>query len=43
MEFRRGRGITVANPPEFARKHGYGHREIIQMTGDLSQEPRAAR
>jgi GntR family transcriptional regulator len=48
LEFRRGRGITVAGTPErgavlrevrnlleFARQHGYGHREIIQMINDL--------
>jgi DNA-binding transcriptional regulator YhcF (GntR family) len=44
LEFRRGRGITVAGTPErgavlakvrelieFARRHGYGHAEVIQM------------
>jgi GntR family transcriptional regulator len=48
LEFRRGRGITVAGTPEhgavlaqvrnllaFARQHGYGRSEIIQMIGDL--------
>jgi GntR family transcriptional regulator len=52
LEFRRGRGITVAGTPErgavllevrnlleFARQHGYCHREIIQMINDLSQQP----
>jgi GntR family transcriptional regulator len=51
LEFRRGRGITVAGTPErgavlqqvrnlieFARQHGYGYREIIQMINDLSQQ-----
>jgi GntR family transcriptional regulator len=48
LEFRRGRGITVAGTPqrgavlaqarrlvEFARQHGYGRAELIQMITDL--------
>jgi GntR family transcriptional regulator len=48
LEFRRGRGITVAGTPErgavlakvrelieFARRHGYGHAEVIQMIEGL--------
>lgn len=48
LEFRRGRGITVAGTPqrgavlaqvmnllEFARQHGYGRHEIIQMIASL--------
>jgi GntR family transcriptional regulator len=48
LEFRRGRGITVAGTPErgavltkvrelidFARRHGYGHAEVIQMIESL--------
>ena len=48
LEFRRGRGITVAGTPqrgavlaqvmnllEFARQHGYGRHEIIQMIAGL--------
>jgi GntR family transcriptional regulator len=51
LEFRRGRGITVAGTPEhgavlahvrelieFARQHGYGQPEIIQMINDLPQD-----
>jgi GntR family transcriptional regulator len=51
LEFRRGRGITVAGTPErgavldqvrnlleFARQHGYGRSEIIQMISDLPQD-----
>jgi GntR family transcriptional regulator len=51
LEFRRGRGVTVAGTPErgavltqvrdlieFARQHGYGRREIIQMINDLPQD-----
>jgi GntR family transcriptional regulator len=48
LEFRRGRGITVAGTPqrgavlartrdllEFARRHGYGREEIIQIIESL--------
>ena len=48
LEFRRGRGITVAGTPqrgavlartrdllEFARHHGFGREEIIQMIESL--------
>ncbi len=48
LEFRRGRGITVAGTPDrsaitsrardlvaFARKHGYGRPELIQIINDL--------
>lgn len=48
LEFRRGRGITVAGTPDrsavtararellaFARKHGYGRPELIQIIEDL--------
>ena len=48
LEFRRGRGITVASTPqrgavlartrdllEFARHHGYGREEIIQIIESL--------
>ena len=51
LEFRRGRGITVAGTPErgavlahvrnlleFARQHGYGRSEIIQMINDVPQD-----
>jgi len=51
LEFRRGRGITVAGTPErgavvahvrqlleFARHHGYGHAEVIQMIRELPQD-----
>jgi len=50
LEFRRGRGITVAGTPQrgavlgqvrslvqFARQHGYGRDEVIQMIMDLPQ------
>jgi GntR family transcriptional regulator len=49
LEFRRGRGITVAGTPDrsavtarardlvaFARKHGYGRPELIQIINDLN-------
>jgi GntR family transcriptional regulator len=49
LEFRRGRGITVAAAPErgavtarardlisFARQHGYGRRELIDIIQTLS-------
>ena len=49
LEFRRGRGITVAGTPDrsavtarardliaFARRHGYGRPELVQMIEDLS-------
>jgi GntR family transcriptional regulator len=52
LEFRRGRGITVAGTPErsavltkvrelieFARRHGYGHAEIIQIIESLPRNP----
>ena len=52
LEFRRGRGITVAGTPErgavltkvrelveFARRHGYGHTEVIQMIESLPRNP----
>jgi GntR family transcriptional regulator len=52
LEFRRGRGITVAGTPErgavltkvhelieFARRHGYGHAEVIQMIESLPRTP----
>jgi GntR family transcriptional regulator len=52
LEFRRGRGITVAGTPErgavltkvrelieFARHHGYGHAEVIQMIEGLPRNP----
>ena len=40
LEFRRGRGITVVGTPqrelvEFARRHGFGRDEIIQMMETL--------
>ena len=51
LEFRRGRGITVAGTPQrgavltqarnlvqFARRHGYGREELIQMIHDLPQD-----
>jgi len=51
LEFRRGRGITVAGTPQrgavlaqarklvaFAREHGYGRTELIQMITDLPQD-----
>jgi GntR family transcriptional regulator len=51
LEFRRGRGITVAGTPQrgavltqvrglvqFARRHGYGREEIIEMIRDLPQD-----
>jgi GntR family transcriptional regulator len=51
LEFRRGRGITVAGTPQrsavlaqarklvtFAREHGYGRSELIQMITDLPQD-----
>jgi len=51
LEFRRGRGITVAGTPQrgavlaqarslvqFARRHGYGREELIQMIQDLPQD-----
>jgi len=51
LEFRRGRGVTVAGTPqrgavltqvrsliEFARRHGYGREELIQMIRDLPQD-----
>ena len=51
LEFRRGRGITVAGTPQrsavltqarslvqFARRHGYGREELIQMIRDLPQD-----
>lgn len=51
LEFRRGRGITVAGTPQrgavlaqarslvqFARRHGYGRDELIQMIQDLPQD-----
>ena len=51
LEFRRGRGITVAGTPQrgavltqvralvqFARGHGYGPEELIQMIRDLPQD-----
>ena len=51
LEFRRGRGITVAGTPQrgavltqarnliqFARQHGYGREELIQMISDLPQD-----
>ena len=51
VEFRRGRGITVAGTPQrgavltqarslvqFARRHGYGREELIQMIRDLPQD-----
>jgi GntR family transcriptional regulator len=51
LEFRRGRGITVAGTPQrcavltqarslvqFARWHGYGREELIQMIQDLPQD-----
>lgn len=49
LEFRRGRGITVAGTPDrsavtsrardlvaFARKHGYGRPELIEIINDLT-------
>jgi GntR family transcriptional regulator len=49
LEFRRGRGITVAGTPDrsavttqardllvFARRHGYGRPELIQIIEDLN-------
>ena len=49
LEFRRGRGITVAGTPDrsavtsrardlivFARNHGYGRPELIQIINDLN-------
>ena len=51
LDFRRGRGITVAGTPQrgavlgqarnlvqFARRHGYGRDELIQMIRDLPQD-----
>lgn len=51
LEFRRGRGITVAGTPQrgailtqvrglvqFARYHGYGREEIIEMIRHLPQD-----
>jgi GntR family transcriptional regulator len=51
LEFRRGRGISVAGTPQrgavltqvralvqFARGHGYGPEELIQMIRDLPQD-----
>jgi GntR family transcriptional regulator len=51
LEFRRGRGITVAGTPQrgavlsqarnllqFARHHGYGRDEVIQMINDMPQD-----
>jgi GntR family transcriptional regulator len=51
LEFRRGRGITVAGTPQrgavltqarglvqFARRHGYGREELIQIIRDLPQD-----
>jgi GntR family transcriptional regulator len=51
LEFRRGRGITVAGTPQrgavlaqarklvtFAREHGYGRSELIEMIRDLPQD-----
>ncbi len=51
LEFRRGRGITVAGTPQrgavlsqarhliqFARQHGYGRDEVIEMIRDLPQD-----
>jgi GntR family transcriptional regulator len=51
LEFRRGRGISVAGTPQlgavlgqvrnlvqFARRHGYGRDEVIQMIRDLPQD-----
>ncbi len=51
LEFRRGRGITVAGTPQrgavlaqarklvaFAREHGYGRSELLQMITDLPQD-----
>jgi GntR family transcriptional regulator len=51
LEFRRGRGITVAGTPQrgavlsqarslvqFARRHGYGREELVQMIRDLPED-----
>src|SRR5579863_155693 len=51
LEFRRGRGITVAGTPQrgavltqarnlvrFARQHGYGREELIQLIRNLPQD-----
>jgi GntR family transcriptional regulator len=51
LEFRRGRGITVAGTSDrgavlsqarnlvaFARQHGYGRAELVQMISNLPQD-----
>jgi GntR family transcriptional regulator len=51
LEFRRGRGITVAGTPQrgavlsqarslvqFARRHGYGREELVEMIRDLPED-----
>jgi GntR family transcriptional regulator len=51
LDFRRGRGITVAGTPQrgavltqarnlvqFARRHGYGREELIEMIRHLPQD-----